>query len=290
MSRRYELKGRLRTLAEIKDILSAMKNLSLVEISKLGPFLASQQQAVLAIEDAVSDFLSFHPLPTASRSDQHAVYVLVGSERGFCGGFNEMVVTELDQVLQGEKQPEAASLIVVGERLAAKLPDDPRIAMALEGPSAPEEIPAVIEKVLKHLSDLQREPETPGAAFVAVIHNEETPNGVAPTVIQPFDSFSRSEPERFPFPPELNLDPARFLALLTDHFLFSVLHYVFYSSLMAEHRQRVRHMEGAISRLEEDVDRLSHRLNALRQEDITEEIEVIMLSVEALQHELGSAG
>jgi F-type H+-transporting ATPase subunit gamma len=290
MSKRFELKERVRTLAEIKDILTAMKNLSLVEISKLTRYLATQRQAVASIEDAIRDFVSFHPLSAGSPADRRAVYLLVGSERGFCGGFNETVVREFDQVLKSQNRPAGTTLIVIGDRLAAKLPGDPRVGLALAGPSAPEEISAVIDEVLKWLGDLERGPEALGTTFLTVIHNEETESGVAPTVLQPFDRFTRAEPRCFPFPPVLNLDPARFLVHLADHYLFSILHYAFYSSLMAEHRQRVRHMEGAVKRLEGDVEHLSHRLNALRQEEITEEIEVIMLSVEALQNELGFAG
>jgi F0F1-type ATP synthase gamma subunit len=37
-------------------------------------------------------------------------------------------------------------------------------------------------------------------------------------------------------------------------------------------------MENAISHLEKAVTRLAHRVNLLRQEEITEELEVIMLS------------
>lgn len=201
-----------------------------------------------------------------------------------------MVLRQFDEALEGESQPPEVTVAVIGERLAAKLSGDPRLGLALARPSAPEEIPSVIDRVLKWLGDLQPGPEPPGGAFLTVIHNQETESGVAPAVLRPFDRFTRAEPARFPFPPLLNLEPARFLVYLADHYLFSMLHHVFYSSLMAEHRQRVRHMEGAIRRLEGDVERLSHRLNALRQEDLTEEIEVIMLSVEALQQELGSAG
>ena len=50
---------------------------------------------------------------------------------------------------------------------------------------------------------------------------------------------------------------------------------------MAEHRQRVRHLEGALQRVSTRSQELRLRRNALRQEEITEEIELIMLNLPA---------
>jgi F-type H+-transporting ATPase subunit gamma len=54
---------------------------------------------------------------------------------------------------------------------------------------------------------------------------------------------------------------------------------------MAENRQRHAHMESALNKLDEDRARLRLVYNALRQEDITEEIEVILLSAGMLEQE-----
>ena len=56
------------------------------------------------------------------------------------------------------------------------------------------------------------------------------------------------------------------------------LHEIFYSALMAESRARLAHLESTLQRLERDHTDLLRRRNVLRQEEITEEIEVLMLS------------
>ena len=61
-----------------------------------------------------------------------------------------------------------------------------------------------------------------------------------------------------------------------------MLNEVLYSSLMAENRRRLAHMDRALDRLEEDMARLRLTYNARRQEEITEEIEVILLSADML--------
>ena len=56
-------------------------------------------------------------------------------------------------------------------------------------------------------------------------------------------------------------------------------------TLWAESRQRHAHMDRALKKLDEDSEHLQQAYNAQRQEDITEEIEVILLSVGMLEEE-----
>jgi len=84
------------------------------------------------------------------------------------------------------------------------------------------------------------------------------------------------------YPAEMNLHPIEFLRGLTGHYLHAVLNEVLYSSLMAENRQRQAHMDRALQRLDEDSERLRLRYNCQRQEEITEEIELILLSADML--------
>ena len=72
---------------------------------------------------------------------------------------------------------------------------------------------------------------------------------------------------------------------LVDQYLYAVLHEVLYSSLLAENQRRLIHMEGAMRRIEDDLAKLKIKYNALRQEEIIEEIEVILLSAEAIAAE-----
>jgi F-type H+-transporting ATPase subunit gamma len=91
-------------------------------------------------------------------------------------------------------------------------------------------------------------------------------------------------PTRPPFghPPLLNLATEAFPAELLDHYLFAALHEVFYTSLMGENHQRMEHLQPAMDRLKQQTAELGLKCNTLRQEEITEEIEVILPSAEAL--------
>jgi F-type H+-transporting ATPase subunit gamma len=92
---------------------------------------------VLSTDEAVSDFLSFHPLPARTRTnDEPSFYLLVGSERGFCGAFNDMVIARLKQLADSQDQSKPVSLVVIGDRFASKMTDDVRVRSAFAGLSA----------------------------------------------------------------------------------------------------------------------------------------------------------
>ena len=78
--------------------------------------------------------------------------------------------------------------------------------------------------------------------------------------------------------PLLNLQPAAFLAQLIEQYLFAALQAILYEALLSENQHRVRHLEGAVRHLEQRAEELQRRLRLLRQEEIIEEIEVILLN------------
>ena len=118
-------------------------------------------------------------------------------------------------------------------------------------------------------------------SLVVLYHDPDREHIVTTEVLPPFEQYRDAAP-RFPHPPVLNLPPATFLAELIDHYLFATLHEIMYVSLMAENIQRVRHLEGAVQHLDDKSANLLHKSNALRQEEIIEEIEVILLSAASL--------
>ena len=275
MSKRREVKQRLTALDEIDGIMVAMKNMALLETRKLGAFLATQHRAVASIEAAAQDFLSFYPQATAHTDDVQQLLLVIGSERGFCGDFNEALL----QPISAAARQEETLLVAVGRRLEAKLQGDKRIVAFVEGPSVGEEVQAALVRLVKVLGELQQQRPEEVWRISALYHDDE--NG-EPRTRQLLPLVAPTGKPVYSHAPLLNLEPTQFLSQLTDQYLYAALHVVFYASLMAENRKRLEHMDSAIRRLEKDEAKLRLRYNALRQEEIIEEIEIIMLSAEAL--------
>jgi F-type H+-transporting ATPase subunit gamma len=117
---------------------------------------------------------------------------------------------------------------------------------------------------------------------LTVFHHDAAEETIKVSDLGPFQK-PEAKTIRFAHAPLVYLQPQTFFAGLADQYLFAVLHELLYSSLMAENQRRMQHMDAAVQRLERRSTELLQKRNLLRQEEITEEIEVIMLSVEALE-------
>lgn len=275
MSRRREVQKRIGTLGDIDGIMVAMKNLALLQIRTLTGFLQAQQRAVAGIEAAAADFLAFHGPDIADAGPTRELYVAVGSERGFCGDFNEKL---LDTLAGLDGQPFA--VIAIGRLLETKMGVDPRVIAFVEGATVAEEVQPALARLSRHLGALRAERGEQAALGLSAVYHSDTTGQVRIRRLLPLSGLPPSPP--FPYPPQLNLAPPAFHAELGDQYLHAVLHEIFYSSLMVENRRRLEHMDSAIRRLEKDQAALRLKFNALRQEEIIEEIEVLLLSAEAL--------
>lgn len=278
MSRRLELEQHRRQLSEIREIMRSMKNLALMESRKLERYLDAQGQAVRTIESAAADFLSFYPLQTvestgfgASSHSVKQVVLAIGSERGFCGDFNEETLTALATYRSGE-----CTVMAVGAKLCARLEKFPAAVVPFAGPSVAEDVPKLLDGLVDEIGALHEE----SLSLTVLHHRSVEPEITRKPLLPPFVDHA---PVEFRNPPLLYLPPERFFAELLDHYLFAALHEIFYTSLMAENQRRMQHLEGAIQRLDDKTHEYVRRCHTLRQEEITEEIEVILLSAEGLE-------
>lgn len=283
MTKRSQLKDHLHTLEEIGNIMTAMKNLCSIEINKITKFLSMQEKVIKTIREMSSDFLSFYPIfPMAKQDANPVIYIIIGSERGFCGGFNEYVINQLES-LKEQSADFNPALIVVGRKLALKMVDDSRVIATLDGPNAVEEIPAVILKVLHSLEEISSQRHIDLHSWQwDILFNEEEQNQIQTKTLQPFKEFGPNNSNHFSGPPVLNLAHDLFLAEFVDNYLFAMFHSIFYKSFFAENHQRLFHLNNALDRLDNKQNTLKGYLNLLRQEEITEEIQIIMLSAEAI--------
>jgi len=273
MTRRRHLEQHRNSLAEIGEIMNSMKTLSYMEIQKLAHFLDAQKAVVRSIEEVAADFLSFYPESLPESGELLPVYVLIGSQRGFCGDFNHVLLKQMKSAAP-DHTGSAPKLIVVGRRLQNLLPADANVAALLDGPGIAEEVTLVLSRLVQELSSLQDQNRM--LNVYGLYHGDED-NVVMQKLLPPFQHFLHQTPG-FPHPPILYMPPPEFLVQLSDQYLFAVLHEMLYTSLTAENHRRLTHLEGAVKRLEDQSANLSRRCNALRQEEIIEEIEVILLN------------
>jgi F-type H+-transporting ATPase subunit gamma len=274
MSSLSELTQHFARLKEISGIMTAMKSLSLVETRKLARFIEHQRRMLGNIEAAAADFLSFHPIEQTS-APSPTILLLIGSERGFCGNFNDRIVAALATLPHEAPEP---LLVVLGHRLQAKLEDHPKVIARIDGPTVTEDVPTVLNRLMDALHTTTAQLASDGATLACLAHDAE-----GEPVLK--HVLPMAPPAALPYthPPRLQLAPPAFFAGLLDQYLLAALYGQLYASLAAENHQRLAHMEHALDRLDEILAHLMTKRNALRQEKIVEEIEVILSSELALQ-------
>jgi F-type H+-transporting ATPase subunit gamma len=281
MSKRHEIEDHIRTLGEISEIMGAMNNLAMMEIHKLTRLLSAQQRVVTSMETVAKDFLAFHPEALPRDRGGTPLYLVIGSERGFCGDYNGRLLAEFERHLRtvGEKEP---AVVAVGRKMSGRMAGDARLVAALDGPTVSEEIQGVLIALMQRIQELRRERQDDRTLVITAVYRAAGTDGMTIQPLRPFETVPRVETSGA-VAPLLTLPARVFIGELVDLYLFALLHEIFYSALMAESRERLAHLEGALHRLDKETSELRLKRNILRQEEITEEIELIMLSAEQLK-------
>jgi F-type H+-transporting ATPase subunit gamma len=278
MSRRHALAQRLHVYGELREIMSAMKNIALMESHKLAGLLESQREVLRVMEQAAADFFAGHPGLRLGDAPSPALIIAVGSERGFCGDFNEAVLRQLRDCRAASPAPD---IVLVGGRLAQREEGLSGVVARVEGPAMIEEVRPALARLLATLTERPELTVSFTLHGIALVHHVQQAQGTEVRVYRPREAFSRAAPTGRPAA-RLLLPAGVFLERLVEQYLHAVFYSVFYDSLAAENHRRVAHMQAAVDRMDERIAAGRLRMNALRQEEITEQIEEIMLSAEAL--------
>ncbi|MGM0594150.1 MAG: F0F1 ATP synthase subunit gamma [Pseudomonadota bacterium] len=272
MGRYREVVQQLEQLEELRGIIASMKTLAQLELHKLGG-LAEEQHGMMTLLSRVgSDFLHFYPQPT--QRDGATLWLLIGSERGFCGDFNEALVHAL-QAHCPDCRHHPERVIGVGRKLWLRLDEQLPGYLPLPGASVSEEVPPVLSGLVAAMQQQMFEQQ---ASRLKLISHGSTRGEVE--VVQLLPPTLGEQQSTLTTAPLLQLPPAQFFHQFLRHYLYLFLSNRFSLSLLAENRHRVQHLEGAVQRLDDRLVTLTSRGRSLRQEAITEEIETILLSSE----------
>jgi len=275
MSQSRELQGHIVKLGEIRSILTAMKNLALIETHKLARFQPLQSRTVAAIESAAGDFLDFYPHLTATDRHARPVCIAVGSERGFCGDFNE-------KLLNAVEEQAYSRIIAIGARLGNKLADsEPESVTTLAGANVAEEVPVIVNRLIDSIAPAADSISSDHSGMhLAAVYHDNVSGQISHRQLLPLCPQPSPDTPHYRYPPLLNLPPETFFSDLLGHHLYAVLHEILYLSLSAENHRRLQHLEGAVNHLDDEITNLQRKSQIYRQEEITEEIEVILLNAE----------
>lgn len=250
---------RLTLLDELTQIVAAMKNLAYAELQRLAHLLEAQQAAEQAMQSAVQNLW-----PSSNTSNPNAgIWLATGSERGFCGGFNDQMA---DAVLQRQRQYPDTQWFIAGERLRQRLEDHLPQAYWLPSSNSSEDYQDCIElwteALTKHLFT---------APLYTLLHTEQ---GIQQHQLLYFSSCQAPTQSPKHYLTLEQLQPPLLLELLRIQLLG-----VQFQSLQQENLARLTQMKRAQDHLDETRQDLHRQYFRQRQSEITSELETLMLSL-----------
>ncbi len=259
MSGYRDLVKHLRGLADIRAILAGMRTLAMIETQRLTRLRDSGQRLRAGLQQAAQDYRAHYPDGISSTGTD--VSVVIGSEKGLCGDFNEELLRYVRAL------PAQPTLVLVGNKLIAAAGDLPQVVARCPGAPAADGVAIVLAELADTLGGLDT---ARGGRLMVIAHDPELRQVSArqvlplPTVAAPVTGT----------PPRLYMTVPEFEAALVEQYLFAALTGALQNALLAENQQRVTHLEAAVRRLDERCALLQQRMRKARQEQIIEEVEV----------------
>ena len=292
------LSSRIETTEEIGSIVRTMKAVSAVSIRQY-------EQAVLALKDyhrtielglqvVLRDPRT--EIRPARETGGRIAAVVIGSDRGLCGGFNRGVVDLAAEELAAREcagagrgaSSRAPPVLAVGARAATRLESaglSPTEVFFLPGSVA-----GLTGTAQSILIQADRWREQDGIEEIRIFANRRTAHVQAePTArtLWPIPtSHLRGLAER-PWPtrqlPTFTMAPDQLLSWLIRQHLFVTVYRIGAQSLASEHASRLASMQAAERNIAERLDELSAAYRRTRQDAITTELMDIVAGAEAMR-------
>ncbi|MBU4529281.1 MAG: F0F1 ATP synthase subunit gamma [Hoeflea sp.] len=282
------LSDALETTGDIQSIVRTMKALSSVSIRQYEQAEAAMASYAHTVELGLIAVLRQHraaglPLPGAGGGNGREALIVIGSDRGLCGGYNDKI-TRFALSKMGD-QPMV--LGVIGTRAAARLEAVERPADKVH--SLPGSVEGLSRLVQTMIVDVDRWTREEGVGQVWLAHNRrEGRNPAKPQAhrLLPLpDSYLRKLAQA-EWPgrslPLFRMDPEQLMSWLVQQRLFVVIYRALAEALASEHASRLAAMHAAERNIEERRDDLRQRYRLRRQETITRELLDVVSGFEAV--------
>lgn len=285
------LKNHIGTIGLLQSVVRTMKTLAAVSIrqqEKAIQTLADYSRTIdmglaILLSQGAGELVEQLPAP-----DGKLGAVIVGSDQGLCGRFNEQVVAfSRDRLRKLESRESRRHILCVGRRAHMHLVEaGERVEQDLSAPVSVTGIPAAVNALLVAI---ERWKTRLGIERVVICHNRLLfGTSCHPELLHllPFDRERLRELSSRPWPgttiPLYTMDRNRLLSLLVRQSLFVALYRVLAESMAGENASRLASMQAAEKNIGERLDELNLQFRDLRQGAITEELLDIVAGFEAM--------
>jgi F-type H+-transporting ATPase subunit gamma len=286
------LKTRIASVKSTQQITRAMKLVAAAKMKRaIDAALASRPysdevtavlQSLMARIDQVDN-----PLLTAHDEVRNVAVIVMTSDRGLCGGFNNALIRKTNRWIEANgSEPGFSNLEVMtyGKKAGDAFRRSEYRLGRSHGDLKPSEFPMMVAELVQELCNRYESGDL-DEIYLAYNHFVNTLSQ-EPTIekLFPLTELAQSnseEPEHlvdFVYEP----DQSTILSEILPLFLRTRLHQVFLESTAGEHAARMTAMDAASRNAKDVIDRLTLEYNRARQAAITRELVEIVAGAEAL--------
>lgn len=274
MEQLAKLQARVESLEELRELMRAMRALAASHVQAAQAALDGIRGYADIIEDAIAEGVALLPdklVHAAAVDPTPDLLILISSEHGFVGGFNELLLARAAEWLRPDRR-----LAVVGHR-GINLAAEHELTPVWVEPMATQvgAVLSVARRIASRLAGVQR------ASILYAGYRRGGYYEAEVRRILPLDPalLARTDVRS----PPLHHLPAEVLLLrLADEYLVAELTRAIMESFASENGARLRVMESADRNIDTRLQRLGGQARTLRQGTITAELLDLITATEAL--------
>ncbi len=271
---------------KLKDVVRTMKVLAAASIRQYEQAVSAVADYGRTVELGFKVVLRRTGLPQAVSKDGGRSAIVIGSDHGLCGRFNEVLADFAARHLEGRGE---IRLLAIGARIDLALQTRGWVAEeSFFAPGSVSGITFTVQQMLEKIESWREE----GVETVDLFHHRHSGQGHYQPEVQrllPLDALRFAGWQRQPWPgrslPTFSMAAEKLLAALVRQHLFISLYRACAESQAAEHGQRLLSMQLAEKNISQRLEELTMAHHQLRQEQITAELLEVVSGFEALRSE-----
>lgn len=290
------LRERIASAESLHSIVETMRTLATVNIRRANQAAASSREYLRTVHIALYVALRGYRGGGRDRSLEKGVPTLLvlSSNQGLCGSFNERVATHalnVGEVLARDLGADFAAMpnVCVGYRGADRLTSaGANVVAFFDAPSSVEAVGPLVRGIYQAVSDHLQ----PGRRLIAIYNRPTSAGGIAESVVQllPFEPARwRTLPDGEPPFATIPITPrgsgVAVLFELVRELLYIDLYRILVESFAAENAARLFSMQGATENIETLLADLNAAYREARQDAITNELMDILAGMLAAEAE-----
>lgn len=293
------LRKELNTTKSLQNIVSTMKSMAVVNIKKYEKIafniIKYQSNIDLAIQAILSqnprliNFIDYIENKTETNKNKRDVVIIIGSNQGLCGRFNDKIV---DYYLNNNKTDKNSYIISIGDRISSLLKSKKvKIDKVFNIPNSSNSIVNLVYDLFTIIEKKIKENSLRKVLVYFTAHTGDSSGNLTKKRIIPLEKkyFEKLKNKKWPTNnlPFWRVESREIISDLIQQYIFSNIYLSISNSMASEQRNRLITLQGAEQNIKDHITETTLKYNQKRQGVITSELIDVVSGAKALKKKHG---